>query len=321
MRAAIVALSPSSDNSYLAYPSPVPSPSAPAPTTGASAPAPQSGDVLLFSTRSLTVANVIQAHKQPLALLQLNSTGTLLATASTRGTVIRVWSVPGAEKLYQLRRGTSPTRIQSMAFNAVSSLLAVSSAHDTVHIFKLGPAGAPGGGGSPGSPSGSIESRDGAGAMAGGYEGYMEDKKKGGAGVGSSLRRRSLALSKGLTSAVGSYLPLPGAVSELWEPARDFASLRLPTAGARCMVALSGTLPQVYVVSSEGYFYAYSIDLEKGGECGLVKQYRYVSDLVVMNTATDTLAFVVYWIRETSRRAWGSERCRCGASGVGVFYL
>ena len=30
------------------------------------------------------------------------------------------------------------------------------------------------------------------------------------------------------------------------------------------------------VISSEGYFYLYSIDLENGGECSLLKQYRYV---------------------------------------------
>lgn len=30
------------------------------------------------------------------------------------------------------------------------------------------------------------------------------------------------------------------------------------------------------VISSEGYLYLYSIDLENGGECGLVKQYRCV---------------------------------------------
>ena len=32
-------------------------------------------------------------------------------------------------------------------------------------------------------------------------------------------------------------------------------------------------MPQVMVISSEGYFYSYSIDLEKGGECALMKQY------------------------------------------------
>jgi autophagy-related protein 18 len=30
------------------------------------------------------------------------------------------------------------------------------------------------------------------------------------------------------------------------------------------------------VVSSEGYFYAYNIDLENGGECTLMKQYSLV---------------------------------------------
>ena len=73
----------------------------------------QSGDVLLFSTRSLTVSNVIQAHNSPLSFLALNSTGTLLATSSDKGTVIRVWSVPGAEKLYQFRRGTREAKVSS----------------------------------------------------------------------------------------------------------------------------------------------------------------------------------------------------------------
>jgi hypothetical protein len=35
-------------------------------------------------------------------------------------------------------------------------------------------------------------------------------------------------------------------------------------------------MPQVMVISAEGYFYLYNIDLENGGECSLIKQYRYV---------------------------------------------
>lgn len=31
------------------------------------------------------------------------------------------------------------------------------------------------------------------------------------------------------------------------------------------------------VLSSEGYFYSYNIDLENGGECSLMKQYRCVT--------------------------------------------
>ncbi|KAH8089914.1 WD40 repeat-like protein [Cristinia sonorae] len=272
---AIAALSPSADNSYLAYPSPVPSPSSGSSTSSAQTPAAsasQSGDVLLFSTRTLTVANVIQAHKAPISFLAINSTGTLLATSSDKGTVIRVWSIPGAEKLYQFRRGTREAKIYSMNFNVMSTLLAVSSAHDTVHIFKLGPQKQQKTElQSPMSDSGSLDSRDG-GLESGGYEAFIDKKKNG--SVSSSLRRRSLHLTKNITSSVGGYLP--NTLTEMWEPSRDFAFLRIPTSGSRCVVALSGTMPQVMVISSDGFFYLYNIDLENGGECSLLKQYSLV---------------------------------------------
>ncbi|KAH8116067.1 WD40 repeat-like protein [Phellopilus nigrolimitatus] len=279
---AVCALSPSADSSYLAYPSPVPSPTSPLsqqsqPAAAAQPPAAaqQSGDVILFSTRNLTVANVIQAHKSPISFLSINSTGTMLATASDKGTVIRVWGIPGSDKLYQFRRGTRETRIYSMNFNTMSTLLAVSSAHDTVHIFKLGPqkpsGSSPNGKSAPPlSPSASIDSREGTQGMDGGYEAYIDGKKKSG-GVSQVLRRRSVKLTKNLTSSVGGYLP--NTLTEMWEPSRDFAFLKLPVSGARCIVALSGTMPHVMVISSEGYFYSYNIDLENGGECCLMKQY------------------------------------------------
>ncbi|KAH7919591.1 WD40 repeat-like protein [Leucogyrophana mollusca] len=275
---AICALSPSADSSYLAYPSPVPSPASTLSPQASPAPPPpsaqQSGDVLLFSTRSLTVANVIQAHKSPISFLSINSSGTLLATASDKGTVIRVWSIPGSEKLYQFRRGTREARIYSINFNVVSTLLAVSSAHDTVHIFKLGPQKSSASSTSsrgPSSPPESIDSREGMQGLDGGYEAFIDDRKKSG-GVSSSLRRKSMQMTKSLSHSMGGYLP--NTLTEMWEPSRDFAFLRLPTSGARCIVALSGTLPQVMVISSEGYFYSYNIDLENGGECSLTKQYR-----------------------------------------------
>jgi autophagy-related protein 18 len=260
---AIVALSPSADNSYLAYPSPVPPPApisavspqaTPAQPSSASA---ASGDVLLFSTKSFNVSQIIRAHKAPISALALNSTGTLLATASEKGTVIRVWGVPGAEKLYQFRRGTREARIYSLNFNVVSTLLAVSSAHDTVHIFKLGSGRTTTTTNSSSSsnsntssssredhatsPSGSVDSREGAGALEGGYDAFVDDKKKKSGGMSSSLRRRSLHLTKNITSSVGGYLP--NTLTEMWEPSRDFAFLKLPTSGARCIVALSGCVP------------------------------------------------------------------------------
>ena len=56
--------------------------------------------------------------------------------------------------------------------------------------------------------------------------------------IRSTLRRKSAHLTKNLTSSVGGYLP--NTLTEMWEPSRDFAFLRLPTSGARCIAALSG---------------------------------------------------------------------------------
>ncbi|KAH9025967.1 WD40 repeat-like protein [Lactarius pseudohatsudake] len=274
---AIVALSPSADNSYLAYPSPVPVP-APTPPAPSSAAAAASGDVLLFSTKSLTVSQIIRAHKAPISALAL----TAPARSSRRPPRRAPSSACGASRAQRSctssAAGRAKARIYSLSFNVVSTLLAVSSAHDTVHIFKLG-TGRSSSTSSVNSskddhatsPSGSVDSRDGAGALEGGYDAFMDDKKKKSGGVSSSLRRRSLNLTKNITSSVGGYLP--NTLTEMWEPSRDFAFLKLPTSGARCIVALSGTMPQIMVVSSEGYFYSYSIDLENGGECSLMKQY------------------------------------------------
>src|SRR5277367_4641363 len=92
---------------------------------------------------------------------------------------------------------------------------------------------------------------------------------------------------------MGGYLP--NTITEMWEPARDFAWLKLPSSGARCIVALSGTMPQVMVISSEGYFYSYNIDLENGGECSLMKQYRYRTlRLSIRCRSSATLTFLLH---------------------------
>ncbi|XP_047740516.1 WD repeat domain phosphoinositide-interacting protein 2-like, partial [Hyalella azteca] len=71
----------------------------------------------------------------------------LLATASVKGTVVRVFSVLGeaaGEKLWELRRGmTRSVTIHSLAFSGDASLLGASSSSPTVHIFRLAPPPAP----------------------------------------------------------------------------------------------------------------------------------------------------------------------------------
>ncbi|CAO3703997.1 unnamed protein product [Rhizopus stolonifer] len=254
---AICALSPSSENCFIAYPAR--SATSPfSPNNGSSNTLYVSGDVELFDALGPQTTNIVQAHKSPVSCLSMNSEGTLLATASEKGTVIRIFSTLDATKVYQFRRGTYPAKIYSMSFNVVSSLLCVSSDTETVHIFKLSSNG-----NSPGASNNHIT-----------YDKDMQDKDTNGrsSSVGQMLRRSSMHLGRNIAGSVGSYLP--DVITEIWEPTRDFAQLKLPSAGIRSLVALSSTTPQVMVVTSEGYFYQYNIDLENGGECVLLKQYR-----------------------------------------------
>lgn len=286
---AICALSPSSENCYLAYPLPQKAASAPAHVPPNSTHiSPTSGEILLFDAVKLEAINVVEAHKSPLSCIIFNNEGTIMATASDKGTIIRVFSVPDAHKLYQFRRGSMPSRIYSMAFNITSTLLCVSSASETIHIFKLGPQNAASADDStspiwPGTPTLKRSSRSSDHSYFGADDEEQEDlaaltsRKPNGTFMGM-IRRTSQSVGTSLASNFGGYLPK--GVAEMWEPSRDFAWLRLPKPASgqasgpiRSVVAMSSNVPHVMVVTNEGGFYVFSLDLAKGGEGTLVKQY------------------------------------------------
>ncbi|XP_046337824.1 WD repeat domain phosphoinositide-interacting protein 3-like [Haliotis rufescens] len=78
----------------------------------------------------------IAAHEANLGCMSMNTQGTRLATASEKGTLIRVFDTNTGARLHELRRGTNSANIYCINFNADSSLLCVSSDHGTVHIFS-----------------------------------------------------------------------------------------------------------------------------------------------------------------------------------------
>lgn len=96
------------------------------------------GDVIIFNLRTLQPMLVIEAHKSTLAAITLSSDGSLLATASDKGTIVRVFAVATGVKLYQFRRGTYPTKIYSLSFSSDNRYVVATSSSETVHIFRLG---------------------------------------------------------------------------------------------------------------------------------------------------------------------------------------
>ena len=81
---------------------------------------------------------MIPAHDSPLAAIAFNPSGNKLATASERGTVIRIFSVQDGTRLMEFRRGVKRcAHVYSLAFSQESDFLALSSNTETIHIFKL----------------------------------------------------------------------------------------------------------------------------------------------------------------------------------------
>jgi WD40 repeat protein len=67
----------------------------------------------------------------------LNSDGVLVATASEKGTLIRICRVDTGERLQELRRGKENAEIYCISFSPTYLYLACTSDRGTIHIFSL----------------------------------------------------------------------------------------------------------------------------------------------------------------------------------------
>ena len=94
----------------------------------------------------------ISAHRSTIAQVALHSSGHLLATASEKGTVIRVFSVSDGTLLYSCRRGVARALIYCISFScdaadappcespqhaASPQLLCASASSGSIHIWEL----------------------------------------------------------------------------------------------------------------------------------------------------------------------------------------
>ncbi|VDO43664.1 unnamed protein product [Haemonchus placei] len=81
----------------------------------------------------------IDAHLTEITQLALNNQTTLLATGSTKGTVIRIFDAISSTTrcLMELRRGADPCTLHCLQFSPCSRFLAVSSDKGTIHIFSI----------------------------------------------------------------------------------------------------------------------------------------------------------------------------------------
>ena len=310
----------------------------------------KNGDVILFDMNELQPTMVIEAHKNGIAALALSPDGQYLATASEKGTIIRIFSVITGFKLYQFRRGTYSTKIYSMNFSDDNQFLLASSSSKTVHIFKLGNMV---------SNSGSVsdneretnknnemdETSSNNSGNSGNYidknsvrKPYVDASRK---TVARMIRNSSQTFTRRAAQTLGQIFPEK--VTSILEPSRHFASLKIPVkddtdSHVRSVAFIGGTIeismddyPELFsngdeddigitkngnlvgiktgihgnrafqtghkntsenviktnihdevdtismlvirIITTEGYFFNYVLDPERGGDCLLLSQY------------------------------------------------
>ncbi|EDV95944.1 WD repeat domain phosphoinositide-interacting protein 2 isoform X4 [Drosophila grimshawi] len=231
----LCALSSSSDHCYLAYPGSV-----------------TSGEVQIFDAINLHAKTMIPAHDTPLAAIAFSPSGTEIATASERGTVIRVFSAQDGSRLFELRRGLKRcVSIVSLSFSSCADYLVSSSNTETVHIFRLDRS--------------TADSNDHGKQSSDDWMGF-------------------------LSKTVTSYLPTQ--VTDVFSQGRAFASVTLPEAGVRRMCAITTIQKQLrlMIASQDGYLYVYSIPSVEGAECQLIKRHdlrlddNYAMDVKGLNS-------------------------------------
>uniref|UniRef100_A0A8C5JXA9 WIPI4 protein n=1 Tax=Junco hyemalis TaxID=40217 RepID=A0A8C5JXA9_JUNHY len=79
----------------------------------------------------------INAHQSEVGCAALSPPGTLVASASRRGTLIRLFCTQSRARLLELRRGTDPATLYCLAFSPDCSFLCAASDKGTGHVFAL----------------------------------------------------------------------------------------------------------------------------------------------------------------------------------------
>ncbi|KAK3805540.1 MAG: WD40-repeat-containing domain protein [Benniella sp.] len=191
------------------------------------------------STKPTANISIIPAHTSPLFCLVTNVDGSKCASASDKGTLIRVFDTGSTKLLHEFRRGVDKAEIYSIAFNSDSSRICAGSDKGTVHIFNLEGA------------HGSRVYQGGVGSPTGGP--HYGEVTQHHAHTPSGNRQSSFAFMKDL---------LPKYFSSAW----SFAQFKV-AADCRCICAFVGGRDMVIVICADGSFYRFVFDPQKGGEC------------------------------------------------------
>eukprot|EP00002_Diphylleia_rotans_P003635 TRINITY_DN1251_c0_g1_i1.p1 TRINITY_DN1251_c0_g1~~TRINITY_DN1251_c0_g1_i1.p1 ORF type:complete len:368 (-),score=80.80 TRINITY_DN1251_c0_g1_i1:119-1222(-) len=203
--------------------------------------------VELYDQKKTTI---IPAHDNSLSCISLNMDGSRLATASEKGTLIRVFDTFSGQILHELRRGSDRADIYSLCFNNTSEYISVTSDKGTIHIFNLG-----------------LD------------EEHRNASRDDVVVATPSSPKHSVEAVEKIDSGSGQPKQksfLKGILPKYFNSERSFAQFAVPNGRALCCFGQEKNT--IVVVCADGTYYKCSFDPVKGGDCTIEKQLKFTSD-------------------------------------------
>ncbi|XP_041780516.1 WD repeat domain phosphoinositide-interacting protein 2-like isoform X3 [Anopheles merus] len=224
------------------------------------------GELQIFDAANQLRRLKLKAHDSPLSALNFSYNGLLLATASEKGTVIRVFCVKNGQRVHEFRRGVKRhVSIGSLYFSTCASFVVASSNTETVHIFRIDPKAVE-----------QAERRqsvaiDAAAASATSTGSSSDDDETQGGNDPAAAAAGGWGMGF-LAKAVTSYLPT-NVVTDVFTQDRAYATIQLAEPGLRyeCVMAKLEKETRLLLACEDGFLYIYSFEDSKGGECKLIR--------------------------------------------------
>ncbi|XP_060645115.1 WD repeat domain phosphoinositide-interacting protein 2 [Drosophila nasuta] len=227
-----------------------------------------SGELRIFNANKLRTGMTIKAHDTPLSALSFSPSGALLATASERGTVIRVFCVKNGQRVQEFRRGVKRcVRIASLVFAAGGDFLCASSNTETVHVFKIDARAV------------EVAELKAIAEVAAKSDSQSKDATTAKTATSTSTESSEevpeatpVASWGGMFTKAVSSLLLPAQVSDVLAQDRAFATVALPQSGLKNICALTRVQKELrlLIACEDGFLYMHDFNVEKGGTCKLL---------------------------------------------------
>ncbi|CAI4830168.1 BAQ_1a_G0054360.mRNA.1.CDS.1 [Saccharomyces cerevisiae] len=220
-------------------------------------------DVVIYDTLNVTPVNYLNSvHKGNVACLAVSHDGKLLATASDKGTIIRVFHT-GVDSDYmssrslfkEFRRGTRLCNLYQLAFDKSMTMIGCVGDTDTIHLFKLDDA------------SNSLPGDNSSNGHRNEEEDILASNSNPSMGTPKEIPLSKPRIANYFSKKIKSSIPNQNL-------SRNFAYITVNESNRSCLGFPDEFPNQVYIASDDGTFSIYSIP-SKPGECVLTKNNKF----------------------------------------------